>query len=81
MTLPGADTPAPGLGHVSPEPSMMMDHAQMRHATGSVGTAVGESEHMMTELPTARAAAIIAGTFAILLVTVWLTNLVVAVRF
>ncbi|MEI4908469.1 DUF4396 domain-containing protein, partial [Klebsiella pneumoniae] len=32
MTLPGADAPAPGLGHVSPEPSMM-NHAKMQHAT------------------------------------------------
>ena len=53
MTLPGADTPAPGLGHVSPEPSMMMDHAQMQDATSSVGTALDESDHVMTELPTA----------------------------
>jgi len=35
----------------------------------------------MTELPTGRAAVIIAATFAILLVAVWLTNLVVPVRF
>jgi hypothetical protein len=35
----------------------------------------------MTELPSGRAAAIIVGTFAILLVAVWLTNLVVPVRF
>jgi hypothetical protein len=81
MTLPGADTPAPGLGHVSPEPSMMMEHAQMQHAPGSVATAAPASDHVMTELPTARAAAIIVGTFAILLVAVWLTNLVVPVRF
>jgi hypothetical protein len=71
MTLPGSDAPAPGLGHVSPEPSMMMDHA----ATAQ------QSEHTMTALPAARAAAIIAGTFAILLVAIWLTNLVVPVRF
>jgi hypothetical protein len=71
MTLPGSDAPAPGLGHVSPEPSMMVDHA----ATAQ------QSEHTMTALPAARAAAIIAGTFAILLVAVWLTNLVVPVRF
>jgi hypothetical protein len=77
MTLPGADAPAPGLGHVSAEPSMMMDHAQMQHETGSVAT----EPHTMTELPTGRAVAIIAVTFAILLVAVWLTNLVVPVRF
>jgi hypothetical protein len=35
----------------------------------------------MTELPTGHAVAIIAVTFAILLVAVWLTNLVVPVRF
>jgi hypothetical protein len=35
----------------------------------------------MNELPTGRAAAIIMGTFAILLAAVWLTNLVVPVRF
>jgi hypothetical protein len=78
MTLPGSDTPAPGLGHVSSEPSMM-DHAQMRH--GSVTTALDEADHVMTELPTGRALAIMAATFAILLVAVWLTNLVVPVRF
>ena len=60
---------------------MMMDHAQMQDATSSVGTALDESDHVMTELPTGRAAVIIAATFAILLVAVWLTNLVVPVRF
>jgi endonuclease/exonuclease/phosphatase (EEP) superfamily protein YafD len=81
MTLPGSDAPAPGLGLVSPEPSMMMDHAQMQHATSAIDTAPAKSDHAMTELPSGRAAAIIVGTFAILLVAVWLTNLVVPVRF
>jgi hypothetical protein len=80
MTLPGADAPAPGLGLVSPEPSMM-DHDQMQHATSAVDTATPKSDHTMTELPSGRAAAIIVGTFAILLVAVWLTNFVVPVRF
>jgi len=70
MTLPGADAPAPGLGHVSPEPSSMADHTQM-----------GQSSHTMTELPAGRAAAVVAATFAILLIAVWVTNLVVPVRF
>jgi hypothetical protein len=81
MTLPGADTPAAGLGHLSPERSMMMDHAQMQHATSSVGTPLDEPAHTMAELPPGRAVAIIAATFAILLVAVWLTNLAVPVRF
>lgn len=78
MTLPGADGPAPGLGHASPEPSMM-DHAQMSGTVGTVGTA--QAEHVMTELPTGRALAIIAATFAILLAALWLTNFAVPVRF
>jgi hypothetical protein len=45
MTLPGSDAPAPGLGLVSPEPSMMMDHAQMQHATSAVDTAPPKSDH------------------------------------
>lgn len=47
MTLPGADAPAPGLGHTSPEPSMVMDHTQMQHASE------GEPGHAMTELSVA----------------------------
>jgi hypothetical protein len=81
MTLPGADTPAPGLGHISPEPSMMMDHAGMQYAPSALATANPQSGHTMTELPPLRSAAIIAATFAILLAAVWLTNLVVPVRF
>lgn len=81
MTLPGSDAPAAGLGHVSPEPSMLMGHAQMQHATSSVNTKSRDSNHVMNELPTGRALAIIAATFAVLLAAVWLTNLVVPVRF
>ncbi len=71
MTLPDADGPAIGLGHKSPEPSMLMDQAPepQGHAME------------MKDLPAAQAATLIALTFAILFTPVWLTNFVVPVRF
>lgn len=81
MTLPEADKPAPDLGRASPEPSKMMDHAQMHHAAGSAGAMYQHHDHAMNELPAGRAAVIIAVTFAVLLAAVWLTSFVVPVRF
>jgi hypothetical protein len=81
MTLPGADKPAPGLGHVSPEPSMMMGSGQMQHGEGSVDTMQDPTDHTMNELPLSRAVAMIVATAAILVVAVWLTSFVVPVRF
>ncbi len=78
MTLPGADQPAAGLGHASPEPSMMMDHASMGgHEHG------GHEGHamQMKDLPLPAAAIRIAATFLVLFAAVWATNLVVPVRF
>ena len=43
--------------------------------------ALTAAEHVMTELPAGRTVAIIAGTFVTLFAAVWLTNLVVPVRF
>jgi hypothetical protein len=88
MTLPEADKPAAGLGHTSPEPSMMMDHGQMQHAGMQHGghdtTGSGGHEgHAMTmkDLPFGQAAVRVALSFAVLIVAVWLTNLVVPVKF
>lgn len=81
MTLAEADKPTPVLGHASPEPSMMMDHAHMHYAAGSVGAMYRPHDHAMNELPAGRAAIIIAVTFAVLLAAVWLTSFVVPVRF
>jgi hypothetical protein len=97
MTLPGADTPAEGLGHRSSEPSMMMDHGSMGHGSmdhgamdhGSMdhGSDGGGHQHhhdhsmMMKDLPTGQAVVWIVGTYIVLFVAVWLTNFVVPVRF
>lgn len=81
MTLPGADGPAPRLGHASPEATMAgqgMDHMHMGHGAEGGGHHHG---HAMNELPSARAAAWIMATFALLFVAVWLTGFVVPVRF
>lgn len=72
MTLPGADAPAPMLGHGSDEPSRMDGHDQMQH-DGHAMT--------MTELSTGQAAIRIVLTFAALFAAVWLTGFVVPVKF
>jgi len=82
MTLPGADQPAAGLGHASPEPSMMMDHPAMGHATGGHEHGGHEGHAMqMKDLPLPAAAIRIVATFLVLFAAVWATNLVVPVRF
>lgn len=78
MTLPGADGPAPGLGHRSPE-SVTMDGMDIEGMEGMEGM----EHHGMTmkSLPLAESAAWVIGSFAVLLGALWLTNLLVPIRF
>jgi hypothetical protein len=94
MTLPGADHPAPGLGHRSPEaPNPHMEHA-MEHQTAPhpggnpehggmqhAGTDTGEEAMTMRELPLITSLLWIGGTFLVLLAAVWLTAIWVPIRF
>lgn len=83
MTLPGADGPAPNLGHRSSEPSGLTGHTVERHAGRKGEATAGDADHPMAmrELPVAQAAIWIAATFAILFTAIWLTGFVVPVRF
>lgn len=74
MTLPGADAPAPDLGHRSPEPAMAM-------AEGGDMTGMDHASMEIPSLPKSRAIAWLAGTYAILLAAIWLTSLVVPIKF
>jgi hypothetical protein len=76
MTLPGADGPAPALGHRSPEARTMAkgdDDTGMDMADDTAMT--------MNSLPLWQSVAIIAVTYAILLAALWLTDLWVPIRF
>lgn len=121
MTLPGADGPAAGLGHTSPEremPGMMAhagsgDGAQTHHhaahagamaaadaaagghggpspgggtskpsaAVGAAGTEHAGHGMEMGRLPAGRATAIVLLTFGFLALAMWLTDMVVPIRF
>jgi hypothetical protein len=73
MTLPGADGPAPGLGHRSPEATSHMDHAEMDQ---------GEEEGMqMASLSLWEMTAWLAASFGVLAVTLWLTHRTVPIVF
>jgi hypothetical protein len=70
MTLPEADTPAPNFGHKSMEDMSVRDH-QM--AGMDMGAAEGHAMPMGS-LPMPRMLAIIAATFACLLLAAWMTS-------
>ena len=79
MTLPGADGPAPGLGHRSPEAMSMEGMKEMGGMTGMEGM---EHHHMsMKSLPLRESAVWVIGSFAVLLGALWLTNLWAPIRF
>jgi len=65
MTLPGADGPAPALGHRSPEAK----------------PAKGEAAMPMGKLPFGQALIWIIATFAVLLAALWLTDAIVPIKF
>jgi hypothetical protein len=65
MTLPGADEPAPGLGHRSLEAK----------------PAKGEAKMHMRTLPFGQALAWVVFTFAVLLAALWLTDAIVPIKF
>jgi hypothetical protein len=72
MTLPEADTPAPNLGHKSMEDMAMPDSQKMEAVTHG---ADGEDHAMqMGSLPMPRMLAIIAATFACLVLAAWITS-------
>lgn len=78
MTLPGADGPAAGLGHRSPEESKVMaDEFGMRDMSGSGG----HHEMTMTTLSTPAAVAWIVVSFIFLFAALWATNVFVPIRF
>ncbi|MDP5217790.1 DUF4396 domain-containing protein [Ruegeria sp. 2205SS24-7] len=78
MTLPGADGPAPGAGHRSPE---MAGHEGMEMG-GHMGHEMGHDHKMaMRSLPAGQALAWIIGTYALLLAALWLTGRLVPITF
>lgn len=77
MTLPGADGPAPFLGHRSPEVAGGAMPGDMPMVEGS-GTDAGAME--MTTLPRPVALAWVAATCALLLIAIWLTARLVPIR-
>jgi hypothetical protein len=90
MTLPGADGPAPGLGHRSPEPmdaamdqSMgSMEHKQQHnHMMHEVDEATDEHEMAMPSLSLPVMLLWVVGTWLLLIGAVWLTAHLVPVSF
>lgn len=78
MTLPGADGPAAGLGHRSPEKSMVMaDEFGMNDMAGSNG----HHKMTMTALPIPSAIAWIVFSFVVLFAALWATSVFVPIRF
>jgi Domain of unknown function (DUF4396) len=72
MTLPEANTPAPNLGHRSMEAMPMPDGQKMEGMEPGAG---GEDHTMeMGSLPMPQMIAIIAATFACLLLAAWITS-------
>jgi len=71
MTLPEADTPAPRLGHKSMEDMAMPDGQKMEAMP-----AAGDEDRAMQmgSLPMPRMLAIVAATFACLLLAAWITS-------
>ena len=77
MTLPGADGPAPGLGHRSPEHAMAME-------TGGESAGGEHADHSamrMTTLPTTAAAGWIVFSFGVLFGALLVTNAFAPIRF
>jgi hypothetical protein len=76
MTLPGADGPAHGMGHRSPE-------AAAAQAGSHEHMAMEGTDHgmAMNSLPFRESAAWVIGSFAVLLAALWLTHLWVPIRF
>jgi hypothetical protein len=94
MTLPNADGPADGLGHKSPEPSMVMagagamntpDNAHQQGDTMAGMAAApdhGGGEPMtMTALPFLSAAAWVVFSFIVLFAALWGTSFFAPIRF
>ncbi len=78
MTLPGADGPAPGLGHSSPEGGL---HHAMEHDEMVTGHGGHESAMQMKTLSLPAQLIWIALSFAVLFAAVWLVSIWVPVRF
>ncbi|GKX34711.1 MAG: membrane protein [Rhizobiaceae bacterium MnEN-MB40S] len=93
MTLPGADGPAPKLGHSSPETSMHHDHGAHAHHHGAGDGRSGDMEHaahgahgmhggmQMRSLSLPVAAAWVVFSFAILFAALIATNIYTPIRF
>ncbi len=82
MTLPGADGPAPGLGHRSPEATTQSGAKPTAPNAGGMRGTASEGEPMvMNELPPQRAAAWAIGSIAVLVAALWVTNLFVPIHF
>lgn len=85
MTLPGADAPAHGVGHRSPEPMNMKGMDDTEDMEDMMGGDPGmHSDHhdmAMKSLSLGESAAWVIGSFVVLLVLLWLTHLFVPIRF
>jgi hypothetical protein len=78
MTLPGADGPAPGMGHRSPE---AVDPTGSHGDMAMKGMEGMHHSMAMKSLPLRESAAWVIGSFAVLLAALWLTHLWVPIRF
>ena len=84
MTLPGADGPAPGLGHSSAEAMNMEGMKGMEDMMGKdpvMDSDSGQHDMAMKSLSMGESAAWVIGSFIVLLSLLWLTHLWVPIRF
>jgi hypothetical protein len=97
MTLPGTDGPATGLGHRSPEAAAgrAAHHGQSSaegmapmdpgmhaaHASDHADHGGGHHDMAMNSLPLHQSGSWVIGSFAMLLVVMWLTDLWVPISF
>ena len=84
MTLPGADGPAPVLGHSSAEAMNMEGMKGMEDMMGKdpvMDSDSGQHDMAMKSLSMGESAAWVIGSFIVLLSLLWLTHLWVPIRF
>ena len=81
MTLPGADGPAPGLGHSSAEAMNMEGMEDMKGKHPVMDSDSDQHDMAMKSLSLGESAAWVIGSFIVLVILLWLTHLWVPIRF
>jgi hypothetical protein len=81
MTLPGADGPAPVLGHSSAEAMNIEGMEDMMGKDPVMDSDSGQHDMAMKSLSMGESAAWVIGSFIVLLSLLWLTHLWVPIRF